>query len=379
MVQDSPQAGAAGVFAALPELPCRSYTPSMKALIAPDSFGDTLTAVAAAQAIAAGWKLGRPGDELVSVPQSDGGPGFVDVLASRFGDRRSETVAGPLGASVRADWLLDRRGDRATAYVECAQACGLHQLGGGPTPRTALSADTSGVGQLVAAAVAAGATEIVVGLGGSASTDGGRGLIDALGGLDGAAHLLRSVTLVAASDVENPLLGPGGAANVFGPQKGADPQTVSLLEEGMAEWATSLNGLAGRDITEDAGAGAAGGLGAALIALGASRVSGATVIAEATGQQQLIDDVDLVITGEGRCDEQTLKGKVVAALTTAARRRGIPTVVLAGQVTLTPAQIAEAGIARADSIVDIAGSVQLAMDDADNQLRRLARHVAEEW
>ena len=147
----------------------------------------------------------------------------------------------------------------------------------------------------------------------------------------------------------------------------------------MAEWATQLNGLAGRDITEDAGAGAAGGLGAALIALGATRVSGATVIAEATGQQHLIDDVDLVITGEGRCDEQTLKGKVVAALTTAARRRGIPTVVLAGQVTLTPAQIAEAGSARADSIVDIAGSVQLAMDDADNQLRRLARHVAEEW
>jgi glycerate kinase len=351
----------------------------MKALIAPDSFGDTLTAVAAAQAIAAGWKLGRPGDELISAPQSDGGPGFVDVLASWFGDRRSETVAGPLGASVRADWLLDRRGDRATAYIECAQACGLHRLGGGPTPRTALSADTFGVGQLVAAAVAAGATEIVVGLGGSASTDGGRGLIDALGGLDGAAQLLRSVMLVAASDVENPLLGPGGAASVFGPQKGADPQTVSLLEEGMAQWATSLNGLAGRDITEDAGAGAAGGLGGALIALGATRVSGATVIAEATGLQQLIDDVDMVITGEGRCDEQTLKGKVVAALTTAARRQGIPTVVLAGQVTLTPAQIAEAGIARADSIVDIAGSVERAMDDADNQLRQLARHVAEEW
>jgi glycerate kinase len=351
----------------------------MKALIAPDSFGDTLTAVSAAEAIAAGWVLGRPDDELVLVPQSDGGPGFVDVLASRFGERHTEKVAGPLGASVHADWLLDRREGRSIAYIECAQACGLHQLGGGPTPRTALSADTYGVGELVAAAVAAGATDVVVGLGGSGSTDGGRGLIDALGGLDGASHLLASVSLVAASDVENPLLGPNGAASVFGPQKGADPATVAMLEEGMEEWAASLNGLAGRDITEEPGAGAAGGLGAALLALGARRVAGATVIAEATGQQQLIDDVDLVITGEGKCDEQTLKGKVVAALTSAARRRGIPTIVLAGQVTLSPAQIAEAGIARADSIVDVAGSVQLAMDDAHNQLRRLAHRVADDW
>jgi glycerate kinase len=351
----------------------------MKVLIAPDSFGDTLTAVSAAEAIGDGWARGRPGDEVVLAPQSDGGPGFVDVLASRFGERHSETVAGPLGASVRAEWLLDRRDGRSTAYIECAQACGLHQLGGGPTARTALAADTAGVGELVAAAVRAGAAEIVVGLGGSATTDGGRGLIDALGGLDGAAHLLSSITLVAASDVENPLLGALGAAAVFGPQKGADPQTVVLLEEGMVAWAASLNGLAGRDITGEAGAGAAGGLGAALLALGASRVSGATVIAEATGQAHLIETADLVITGEGKCDEQTLKGKVVAALTMAARRRGIPTVVLAGQVALTPAQVADAGIAQAHAIVEVAGSVQLAMDDAANQLARLAHRVADNW
>lgn len=351
----------------------------MKALIAPDSFGDTLTAVAAAEAIAAGWALGRPGDELTLVPQSDGGPGFVEVLASRFGEIRTATVSGPLGAAVSADWLLDRREGRVTAYIECAQACGLHQLGGRPTPQTALAADTFGVGQLVAEAARAGADEIVVGLGGSGSTDGGRGLIDALGGPAEAAHLLASVVLVAASDVENPLLGPEGAAAVFGPQKGADPDTVGLLEEANAKWAQVLSGLVGRDISGEPGAGAAGGLGAALLALGATRVPGATIIADATGQAELIEAADLVITGEGKCDEQTLKGKVVAALTGAARARGIPTIVLAGQVALTPAQIAEAGISQARAILEVAGSVQVAMDDAENQLIKLAQLVAWAW
>ena len=347
----------------------------MKALIAPDSFGDTLTAVAAAETIAAGWALSRPDDELILAPQSDGGPGFVSVLASRFGEVHTETVPGPLGALVDADWLL--HGD--TAYIECAQACGLHQLGGRPSPRTAVAADTYGVGRLVAAAVAAGAVKIVVGLGGSGSTDGGKGLVDALGGLEGAAQLLRGVELVAASDVENPLLGPDGAAAVFGPQKGADPDTVLALEQRMTTWAALLEEFAGQDISPLAGAGAAGGLGAVLLALGGTRISGATVIAEATGQAELIAGVDLVITGEGKCDEQTLKGKVVAALTSAARAHGIPTIVLAGQLALTPAQIAEAGIARGHAIVEVAGSVQRAMDDAQNQLTELTRQVAGTW
>lgn len=351
----------------------------MKALIAPDSFGDTLTAVAAAETIAAGWAQARPDDELILAPQSDGGPGFVSVLAGRFGELREETVSGPLGALVSAHWLLHRETEHVTAYIECAQACGLHQLGGRPSPRTAIAADTHGVGQLVAAAVAAGADTIVVGLGGSACTDGGQGLVDALGGLDEAARLLRPVTLVAASDVENPLLGPDGAAMVFGPQKGADPDTVAVLEARMTEWARRLGDLAGRDISVLEGAGAAGGLGAALLALGATRMSGATVIADATGQADLIRTVDLVITGEGKCDEQTLKGKVVAALTSAAREHGIPTIVLAGQLALTPAQIAEAGIARGHAIVEVAGSVQRAMDDAQNQLAELARRVAASW
>jgi glycerate kinase len=235
------------------------------------------------------------------------------------------------------------------------------------------------VGRLVAAAVAAGAVKIVVGLGGSGSTDGGKGLVGALGGLEGAALLLQGVELVAASDVENPLLGPDGAAAVFGPQKGADPDTVVALEQRMTAWAALLGEFAGQDISPLAGAGAAGGLGAVLLALGGTRISGATVIAEATGQAELIAGVDLVITGEGKCDEQTLKGKVVAALTSAARAHGIPTIVLAGQLALTPAQIAEAGIARGHAIVEVAGSVQRAMDDAQNQLTELTRQVAGTW
>ena len=349
----------------------------MRVLIAPDSFGDTLTAVEAASAIGQGWSAGRPDDEITLAPQSDGGPGFVDVLATRFGRRVTEKIVGPLGASVTAQWLLDDRNpDRPVAYIECAQACGLHQLGGGPTPRTAQSADTFGVGLLVDAALRAGAREIVVGLGGSATTDGGRGMIDALGGTAAASARLADLALVAASDVENPLLGPLGAAAVFGPQKGADPDTVGRLEERLTQWARVLGSMAGRDISAEPGAGAAGGLGAALLALGAHRVSGATVVAEATDQASEIARADLVLTGEGKFDSQTLRGKVVSALNAAAAATGAPTIVFAGQVALTPEEITAAGIAHAYSIVEQAGSVELAMSDARAQLTALATRAA---
>lgn len=353
--------------------------PRMRVLIAPDSFGDTLSAVAAAAAIARGWGRARPDDVLQPAPQSDGGPGFVDVLAARFGEVRSVSVAGPLGAGVTASWLYDDRGHGSTAYIECAQACGLHQLGGRPTPRTALSADTTGVGELVAAALDAGVTTIVVGLGGSATSDGGRGMIEALGGPDAAGRRLADVAVVAASDVENPLLGPLGAVSVFGPQKGADADGLSRLEERMTQWSRVLGRLAGRDISAEPGAGAAGGLGAALLALGGRRVSGATVVADATDRDADIAAADVVITGEGKFDAQTLRGKVVSALNGAARAADIPTVVLAGQVALTPDEIDAAGIRSAHSLVEFAGSVEVAMNDADTQLTRLTEQVAAQW
>ncbi|MFC4602198.1 glycerate kinase [Rhodococcus kronopolitis] len=350
----------------------------MRVLIAPDSFGGTLTATAAATAMASGWARARPDDELVLAPQSDGGPGFVDVLATRIGERHDEVVDGPLGGPVRAQWL--RVGE--TAYIESAQACGLHLLPGPPDPETAVAAGSGGVGQLIRAAVAAGVTTVVVGLGGSCCTDGGRGLLERLGDGSGAdavrsaADRLAGVRLVAATDVENPLLGPVGAAAVFGPQKGADPATVGLLERRNAAWSAVLADAAGRSVADAAGAGAAGGIGAALLALGASRRSGAAVVATGTGQDELLAAADLVLTGEGRFDEQSLRGKLVVELARAARRHGVPAVVVAGQVRLDRETWAAAGLARVYSVAEYAGSVELAMSDADRQLRLLVAVVA---
>ena len=359
----------------------------MRVLIAPDCYGDSLTAVEAADAIARGWRRGRPDDELTLAPQSDGGPGFVGVLAGRVGEVKTLRVSGPLTDEVSADWVLDPAPPR-TAYIECAQACGLALLGGPPTVQTALAAHSRGVGQLIAAAVAAGAGRIVVGLGGSSCTDGGRGMIEELAAharstnessLAAARKLLADVELIAASDVEHPLLGPMGAAAVFGPQKGADPDTVRVLEQRLSDWAVELNAAAGRTVSDEAGAGAAGGIGAGLLALGGRRESGAAIIAEHT---RLADDIaaaQLVITGEGRFDDQSLHGNVVSALAAGARSHHIPVLVLAGQVTLDDAARREAGIAAALSITDHAGSVQRAISDAANQLEALAEVTAATW
>lgn len=349
----------------------------MHVLVAPDCFGDSLTAVQAAEAIAAGWGRARAGDTVTLAPQSDGGPGFVEVLASRLGGLQTTRVSGPLDEAVTAHWVLDGE----TAYLECAQACGLTLLGGPPTVRTALAAHSGGVGELIAAALDAGARRIAVGLGGSSCTDGGRGLVEALAsgdrrsGLASAREQLAGVDLIAASDVEHPLLGPMGAAAVFGPQKGADPETVQVLERRLTEWAAEL----GPGIADQPGAGAAGGIGAALLALGGRRESGAAVIAEHTHLADDIAAADLVITGEGRFDDQSLHGKVVSALAAGARHRGTPVLVLAGQVTLGPDALAAAGITAAHSITEYAGSVQRAIDDAANQLTGLAERTARGW
>ncbi len=340
-------------------------------LIAPDCYGDSLTAVQAAEAIAAGWRAARGGDRLTLAPQSDGGPGFVDVLASRLGGLQTAVVSGPLQERVTAHWVLHGQ----TAYIECAQACGLTLLGGPPDPRTAVAAHSAGVGELIAAAIDAGARRIVVGLGGSSCTDGGRGLVTALGGVDAARARLAGIELIAASDVEHPLLGPMGAAAVFGPQKGADPATVELLETRLRSWAAELGG----DVADQPGAGAAGGIGAALLALGGRREPGAAVIAEHTDLAADVAAADLIITGEGRFDDQSLHGKVVSALAAGARARGTPVLVLAGQVTLDPAALDPAGIAAAHSITEFAGSVQRAMDEARTQLQGLARRTAANW
>ncbi len=348
----------------------------MRVLIAPDCFGDSLTAAAAARSIALGWARGRPADELVLAPQSDGGPGFIDVLAGRGGGMAVEhsRVSGPLGAEVDAAWIFDTAS--ATAYLESAQACGLSLLDGPPTPRTALAAHSCGVGELVDAALRRGARAVVVGMGGSCCTDGGRGMVEALGGPAAASRRLAGVSLIAATDVEHPLLGPTGAARVFGPQKGADPATVEILEERMRTWAEELEAATGRTMRNLPGAGAAGGLGAALLALGGRRESGSAVVAAHTHLAADIAAADLILTGEGRLDRQSLRGKVVGTLAGLGRSAGIPVVVLAGQVALDPMELGTAGIDAAYAVAEHAGSVQRSISEAAGQLAGLAELTA---
>lgn len=351
--------------------------PQLRVLIAPDCYGESLTAVQAAAAISTGWHRSRPHDRLVIAPQSDGGPGFVAVLAAGLGSTGTVQrcrVSGPLDEPVDAEWFWDTTS--TTAYLECAQACGLALLDGPPSPSTALAAHSRGVGQLIEAALSAGAGRIVVGLGGSASTDGGRGLIDELGGLAAARQRLADVALIAACDVEYPLLGPWGAARVFGPQKGADAATVAVLESRLNAWATELDAAAGWPVSAASGAGAAGGIGAALLALGGTAESGADIVARHTGLAGAIADTDVLVTGEGRFDQQSLHGKVIGSLCTAARARQLPVLVLAGQIDLDEPALRSAGVIAARAIADHAGSVRLALVDAANQLIGLTTVLA---
>jgi glycerate kinase len=354
--------------------PGRLRLPAMQVLVAPDCYGDSLSAVDAAAAIATGWVRSRPADRFIVAPQSDGGPGFVEVLASRLGEMRWVRVSGPLDDTVVAAWVFET--GSSTAYLECAQACGLGLLGGPPTPETALAAHSRGVGQLIAEALRCGARRIVVGLGGSACTDGGQGMVAELGGLDVARRHLADVELIAASDTEYPLVGPWGAARVFGPQKGADTETVAALEVRLEAWALKLEELAGRDVSSEPGAAAAGGIGACLLALDGRCESGAAIIAEHTHLAEDLETAEMIVTGEGRFDEQSLHGKVVGFLADAADPLGIPVIVLAGQVCLDNSAVRSSGIMSALAIADYAGSVRLAQADAANQLMGLASQVA---
>ena len=341
----------------------------MRIVIAMDKFAGTLTAPEAVQAVTAGWLRTSPEDTVTGVPMSDGGPGFLDSLADafegrrRFGERLA-TVSGPLGTEGTARYRIELRGGAAgdadvaghpTAYLEVAEACGLHLVPA--EQRDAKAATTYGVGELIAAALDDGAKRLVIGLGGTCTTDGGAGLLAALGAepaevLRAGGGELRSlqsldlaeprrrlagVEIVIASDVDNPLLGLRGAAAVFGPQKGATEDDVQRLDAALTHFA-ELAGAIGQEPgavrrTLDApGAGAGGGLGYGLMLLGGHRVPGiGTVIAE-TGLADLIAGADLVITGEGRFDHSSLGGKVPTGVAEAALKSARPCIVLAGRV-----------------------------------------------
>ena len=359
----------------------------MRVLVAPDKFAGTLTAVEAAEAIATGWARQAPADELDLAPMSDGGPGFVDVLHTALGgELLAATVRGPGGEPIPATVLVVD----ATAYVESAQACGLHLTGG----VDAESATTYGVGELVLAAVATGATTVVVGLGGSGTNDGGAGLLAALGatstarldtgatGLAGIADVdlavaraaVGGVRLVAASDVESPLTGLFGATKTFGPQKGIPEERLPVVDGWLEDWA----GVVDRRLSLEKGAGAAGGLGFALLALGATREPGIDLVMDAVGLRERAGLADLVITGEGAFDFSSRSGKVpygVAAVAEAALR---PCVALAGQVLVGSREMRALGIESGYSLVDLVGK-ERAFADPAGSLADVAERVARTW
>jgi glycerate kinase len=363
----------------------------MRVLVAPDKFAGTLTAVEAAQAIAEGWRRRAPGDELDLAPMSDGGPGFVDVLhAALGGELLSLTVAGPYGDAVPATLLVSG----GTAYVESAQACGLHLTP--PERRAPERASTYGVGQLVDAAIGAGAARVVVGLGGSGTNDGGAGLLAALGAtatpptalrggptalqelrtvdLAGAPDRVAGVELVAASDVDNPLLGLIGATNVYGPQKGIPAERLLAVDASLERLASATD----RKVALAKGAGAAGGLGFALLLLGATRVPGIDTVTDAVELPRRAGEADLVITGEGAFDFSSRSGKVpygVAAVAAGAIR---PCVALAGRVLVGSREMRALGVESAYATTDLVGE-EASFADPAGSLAALAERVARSW
>jgi glycerate kinase len=370
------------------------HTRGVRVLICPDKFAGTLSAPAVADAVAEGWSV--PDDVLVRRPLADGGPGFVEVLATALDGRRIPVdTFDPLGRPVQGEILLKDR----TAYVESAQACGLHLLG--PSERDPKATTSYGLGLLLTAAVEAGATEVVVGLGGSAVNDAGAGMLAALGAgpvdvagnalpyggsplitavaLAGAPRL-RQVNLVAATDVDNPLTGLHGASNVFGPQKGASREDVLRLDAALEHFAGVLEEAFGRThLKDEPGGGAAGGIGAALIALGGRVTSGINLVTNLIGLDAELDAADLVITGEGSFDHQSLRGKVVAGIAAGARDRGLPCVVLAGRNETGSREAAAAGVTETHTLVEHFGSVETALAEPARGLRELSSRLAEQW
>ncbi len=369
----------------------------MKIVIAPDKFKGSLPAAEVAGAIAAGLRAEWPQAELVTVPVADGGEGTVDAAVAAGLERVPVTVDGPTGEPVHASYA--RRGE--VAVIELADACGLLRLPGGlPAP---LTASSFGCGQVLAAALWAGARQIILGVGGSASTDGGAGLLQALGAqvldargeplarggaalrdvaaleLTGLHPALRVSSVILATDVTNPLTGPDGAAEVYGPQKGASPEQVTELAGGLRRWAAVVAAATGTDRSQAPGAGAAGGVGfAALAVLGAQARPGIELVLELVDFGAALDGAALVIIGEGSLDTQTLAGKAPAGVARAAARRGIPVVAVAGRSTLTEDQLATTGISRVYTLSDLEPDPARSSAQASTLLRRVGQALARE-
>jgi glycerate kinase len=359
-------------------------------LVAPDKFKGSLTAAEVASAVARGLADVHPSLAVQTLPVADGGDGTVEAAVAAGFRRVRVPARGPTGWPLTACYAV--RGD--TAVVELAEASGLHRLPGVPSP---LGATSAGTGDVIAAALHAGCRRIVLGVGGSACTDGGAGMLAVLGArlLDGAGRelppggaalsrlsaldlsdldpRLSEVDIELASDVDNPLFGLRGAAFVYGPQKGATPDDVEVLDEALRRWASH----AGPEFADRPGAGAAGGVGfAAMAVLGARMRPGIALLLELLGFDDALSGASLVITGEGSLDRQTLSGKAPAGVARAAAEKGIPCVAVAGRCQLSTVELAEAGIAAAYALTDLEPDPARCMAGAAALLRRLAHRVA---
>ncbi|MET9730899.1 glycerate kinase [Streptomyces sp. NPDC006458] len=371
-----------------------------RVLVAADKFKGSLTAVQVAERVIAGLRRVVPEIEVEALPVADGGDGTVDAAVAAGFERREVRVSGPLGEQVTAAFAL-RAG---TAVVEMAEASGLQRLPEGVF--APLTASTYGSGELLRAALDAGAGTIVFGVGGSATTDGGAGMLAALGArfldasgepvppgggglaalasadLSGLDPRLSEVELVLASDVDNPLTGPKGAPAVYGPQKGASPEDVRALDEALGHFAKVLEDAVGARAAEFAaspGAGAAGGVGYGALLVGAGFRPGIEVMLDVLGFAPALERASLVITGEGSLDEQTLHGKAPAGVAAAARAADKEVVAVCGRLALPPEALGRAGIRRAYPLTEVEPDVARCIADAGPILERVAESVARDF
>ena len=358
----------------------------MRVLIAPDSFKGSLTSVEVATALATGWLEARPDDTVVLAPLADGGEGTLVAIEAAGGwEWRRAPATDPIGRPLTARWLRSTDGSRAV--VELAEASGLSRLA--TSERDPIRATTRGTGEILRAVMDAGVRTITLGIGGSATTDGGAGILQALGAsledgrfdLDGLDSRLAEVDLRIACDVTNPLLGPTGAAATYGPQKGATLEQVSQLDRALDRYAHWLIRATGRDERETPGAGAAGGTAFGLLSVGdqfrsVRLVPGVEVVMEETRMADKLAGADLVLTGEGRIDAQTAFGKTALGVAQRARAAGVACVAVGGGVdAMGEAVLAELGVI-AIGVSEAPSSLEAAMAAGIEPVRRCGRRVA---
>lgn len=374
----------------------------MKVVIAPDSFKESLSAREVAAAIAAGLREVFSDAEIRCIPMADGGEGTVDAMAAAMNGRvLRAVVTGPMGEAIAASFAITANGK--TAILEIAAASGLELV---PlAKRDPLLATSYGTGELILAALEAGVRHCIIGIGGSATVDGGAGMLQALGATlrDGDGHVIEArggaslarvrridlskidkriaaCNIEVACDVDNPLLGENGAAAVFGPQKGATVEMIVELERNLTRFAEALRVATGIDVATIPGGGAAGGLGAAFVAcLGATLRPGVALIAELVGLEDALQDADLVVTGEGRIDGQTARGKTPVGVAALAKRYGKPVIALAGSVGANVGEVYRHGIDAVFSIQQRPCSREEAFANAAGDLQATARNVARLW